>query len=273
MNTSGSYNAADGFSALYSNRSGNWNTANGSYVLYYNTSGNNNTANGYEALYFNTNGNFNMADGEAALYYNKSGNFNTAIGWGALQNLGSGNGSGGTNNIVMGYNAGVAFGGNESSNIDIGNTGSPGESSVIRIGTPGIQTATYLTGTVYANGVALSSDRNAKENFAAVNAQAVLDKVVALPVSEWNYKSDKQAEHIGPMAQDFHAAFGLDGTDDKHISVVDENGVALAAIQGLNQKLETLSAQNEQLKQENNLLARRLDELEAQIKPQSEKTQ
>jgi hypothetical protein len=51
------------------------------------------------------------------------------------------------------------------------------------------------------------------------------------------------------MAQDFQAAFGLDGADDKHISVVDEGGVALAAIQGLNQKLEETRAENEELKQ------------------------
>ncbi len=279
-NTSGSGNAANGFSALYNNTSGNlntangnsalasnvngsFNTANGSKALEFNISGNNNTANGYEALYFNTNGNFNMADGEAALYYNRSGNYNTAIGWGALQNLGLGNGAGGTNNIIVGYNAGSAFSENESSNIDIGNSGVPGESGIVRVGTPGIQTATYLSGTVYANGVALSSDRNAKEHFAEINARAVLDKVVALPVSRWNYKSDKEAEHIGPMAQDFHAAFGLDGADDKHISVVDENGVALAAIQGLNEKLETENAE----------LKKRLDELEAQIKALSEKKQ
>lgn len=268
--TSGYRNTANGVDALYSNASGFANTACGANSLYFNTNGNNNTANGYEALYFNTSGNFNMADGEGTLYYNRSGNFNTAIGWGALQNLGSGNGSGGTNNIALGNSAGVAFSENESSNIDIGNTGVPGENGIIRIGTPGIQTATYLAGTVYANGVALSSDRNAKENFAIINARAVLDKVVALPITEWNYKTDKNAAHIGPMAQDFHAAFGLDGADDKHISVVDENGVALAAIKGLNQKLE---AENAELKQENNLLARRLDKLEAQVKAELEKTQ
>ena len=253
--------------------SGRGNTAVGGTALQNNTSGASNTANGNAALYSNRSGNFNIADGAGALYFNRSGNNNTADGWGALQNLGSGNGAGGTNNIALGNSAGVAFSENESSNIDIGNTGMPGENDVIRIGTPGIQTATYLAGTVYANGVALSSDRNAKENFAAVNAQAVLEKVAALPVSEWNYKTDKKAEHIGPMAQDFHAAFGLDGTDDKHISVVDEGGVALAAIKGLNEKLEAVSTENEQLKQENNLLARRLDELEAQVKAQSEKTQ
>jgi hypothetical protein len=94
-------------------------------------------------------------------------------------------------------------------------------------------------GTVYSGGVALTSDRNLKENFTALNAQTVLAKVAALPLTQWNYKTDGQAvRHLGPMAQDFHAAFGLDGADEKHISVVDEGGVALAAIQGLNQKLE-----------------------------------
>ena len=95
-----------------------------------------------------------------------------------------------------------------------------------------------LKGTVTANGVLLVSDRNAKENFQPLSGREVLAKVAALPVTEWNYKSDDHTQkHIGPMAQDFQAAFQL-GSDDKHISVVDEGGVALAAIQGLNQKLE-----------------------------------
>jgi hypothetical protein len=103
---------------------------------------------------------------------------------------------------------------------------------------------------VYSKGVALTSDRNLKENFTALDGGAVLAKVAALPMTEWNYKIDsKNVQHIGPMAQDFHAAFGLDGTDDKHISVVDEGGVALAAIQGLNQKLEEKDAKIQQLQQ------------------------
>src|SRR6185503_11390925 len=82
------------------------------------------------------------------------------------------------------------------------------------------------------------SDRNAKENFTAANARAILDKVAALPLASWNYKAQGAGvRHFGPTAQDFHAAFGL-GTDDKHIATVDADGVALAAIQGLNQKVE-----------------------------------
>ena len=103
------------------------------------------------------------------------------------------------------------------------------------------------SGTVYSHGIALTSDRNAKENFTVLDGRTVLAKVAALPVSQWNYKTDnKDVQHIGPMAQDFHSAFGLDGADDKHISVVDEGGVALAAIQGLNQKFEE---QNSRLKE------------------------
>ena len=92
-----------------------------------------------------------------------------------------------------------------------------------------------------------ASDRNLKENFQPVDARAVLDKVAALPLTEWNYKQDPATRHVGPMAQDFHAAFGL-GPDDKHIATVDADGVALAAIQGLNQKVEEQRAENAELK-------------------------
>jgi len=78
-----------------------------------------------------------------------------------------------------------------------------------------------------------SSDRNVKENFAPVQPREVLEKVLALPLSRWNYKADPATRHVGPMAQDFYAAFNLDA-DDKHIATVDADGVALAAIQGLN---------------------------------------
>jgi trimeric autotransporter adhesin len=92
------------------------------------------------------------------------------------------------------------------------------------------------------------SDRNAKENFRPVDAADVLAKVVALPISRWNYKSqDSNVQHLGPMAQDFKAAFDL-GESDTGITTVDADGVALAAIQGLNKKLEETRAENAELK-------------------------
>jgi hypothetical protein len=94
-----------------------------------------------------------------------------------------------------------------------------------------------VNATVTATAFNPSSDRHLKENFDPVNPREVLEKVATLPISRWNFKGDTATPHVGPMAQDFHAAFGL-GEDDKHIATVDADGVALAAIQGLNQKLE-----------------------------------
>jgi len=48
------------------------------------------------------------------------------------------------------------------------------------------------------------------------------------------------------MAQDFHAAFGFGGDDDKHITTIDEGGVALAAIQELYRQDLEKSAQIEE---------------------------
>jgi hypothetical protein len=82
-----------------------------------------------------------------------------------------------------------------------------------------------------------TSSREAKRGFESVNGLSVLEKVASLPISEWSYKADKPSvRHLGPMAEDFHAAFGL-GKTDKGLTSVDTSGVALAAIQGLNQRL------------------------------------
>jgi hypothetical protein len=106
-----------------------------------------------------------------------------------------------------------------------------------------------------------NSDRNAKQDFAPVSSAQMLEKVDQLPITEWSYKEDPQTRHVGPVAQDFYSIFNI-GTDDKHIAPIDEGGVALAAVQGLNRKLES---DNAELKRENNLLARRLDDLEAEV--------
>ncbi len=107
-------------------------------------------------------------------------------------------------------------------------------------------TGGYLsTGGTWTN----SSDRNRKTNFQSIDSQAVLEKVISLPILRWNYKEEDDGTlHLGPMAQDFYAAFGL-GADDKHIATVDADGVALAAIQALareNQALKTKLAQLQQ---------------------------
>ena len=114
------------------------------------------------------------------------------------------------------------------------------------------------TGVVSALSFVTTSDRNLKEKFTPVDNQEILERVAGLPISRWNFKTDGKTRHIGPMAQDFYAAFNV-GPDDKHIATVDEGGVALAAIQGLNEKLKDRDAQI-------GALEKRLSDLEKLVK-------
>ena len=78
----------------------------------------------------------------------------------------------------------------------------------------------------------------------------MLDRLAGLPIHRWSYKKDAEAiQHLGPMAEDFHAAFGL-GQTDEHISVIDAAGVALAAVQQLALRVESLERDNERLRNE-----------------------
>jgi hypothetical protein len=110
------------------------------------------------------------------------------------------------------------------------------------------------------------SDRNLKENFIQMDGHEVLNRLASIPVESWNYKSQNPAiRHIGPMAQDFYAAFGL-GEDDKHITTVDADGVALAAIQGLYELVKEKEAELAIQKEQNAELRQRIDDLEARLK-------
>jgi len=91
------------------------------------------------------------------------------------------------------------------------------------------------------------SDRNAKTAIEPLDDASVLAKVTALPVSTWRYKTESGVRHVGPMAQDFYAAFGV-GEDSRHITSIDEDGVALAAIKALASKIGKLEGENAQLR-------------------------
>ncbi len=137
----------------------------------------------------------------------------------------------------------------------------------VGIGTTSPSEKLQVIGNILASGtVTGSSDRNVKEDFAPVDPRAVLDKVAALPISTWQYIADNPGvRHVGPMAQDFYGAFQV-GMDDKHISMVDADGVALAAIQGLNDKVQGTSQKAEvriqKLEAENAELKARLEKIE-----------
>ncbi len=170
-NTDGDSNTAIGLDALYSNDTGSGNTAIGYRALYSNTEGLN-TATGYQAMSNNTTGFSNTADGAFALMNNIAGEQNTAVGIGALQHnnndfntaVGAGalgaNTAGfrntavgfealadltsGSDNIAIGLDAGSNLTSGEVGNIDIDNSGVPGENNTTRIGT--LQSRTFIQG-------------------------------------------------------------------------------------------------------------------------------
>ncbi len=125
---------------------------------------------------------------------------------------------------------------------------------------------TYTNAYLSCSGVwTNNSDRNKKERFAAVDAQAVLAKVIALPVTEWSYKVQPEVRRIGPVAQDFHAAFGI-GQDDLTIASTDEAGVAFAAIQGLHALLQEKNERIDALEKRLRSGEEQLAQLQSQMK-------
>ncbi len=120
--------------------------------------------------------------------------------------------------------------------------------------------------TIYSNaqmtfGVTLSSgggawltvsDSSAKRNIRKVNTEEILDKVMKLPIKQWNYRSQaEEIEHIGPMAQDFYSIFNI-GENDLTISTIDPSGVALAAIQELYKSQKELESKTDQINEMKN---------------------
>jgi hypothetical protein len=225
-----------------------------------------------------TGGGGNVASGDSSAIGGGSGNTasgdSSAIG-GGEGNLAAGFSSsvpGGTANKALGTDS-IAMGFTANANGDgcfvFGDVSTSSEvrcdapNRVVMRGTGGIYM--FAGGTEQENykGVVLPidgqawiamSDRAGKENLQAVDSKAVLAKVVAMPIATWNWKTqDAAIRHMGPMAQDFAAAFGL-GETNKGITTIDADGVALAAIQGLRQMIVERDARIERLEHELDLL-------------------
>jgi hypothetical protein len=162
-NTTGPDNTAIGGFSMQSTTSGDGNTALGANSLQANTTGYNNTALGYTALESAT-GVDNVAVGVNCLR-SVTGSVNTAVGTYALQGVTAGAG-----NIALGIDAGYDLN-TGSNNIYIGNLGGSSENGIIRIGQPGTQTATYLTGTVYVPVLSITSGSDLAEPFKVTSGQ------------------------------------------------------------------------------------------------------
>ncbi|HET7229941.1 MAG TPA: tail fiber domain-containing protein [Longimicrobium sp.] len=213
-----------------------------------------------------------IAGGLAAITLGPSianGNFGVAIG---LQNSASGQFS-----VAIGKNARTA---NRQGSIVLGD-GCAGFSSdsvyptannqFVARGCGGVKIFTNqgLTSGVElaagGSGWSAVSDRNRKENFLAVGGEELLARLRNVPVSSWNYKSqDRGIRHLGPMAQDFYAAFGL-GESNLLINSIDIDGVNMAATQAVAARTDVLRQQVRTLTGENAALRARVGELEARL--------
>lgn len=138
-------------------------------------------------------------------------------------------------------------------------TGNQDAFEITKVGTGLIEMTVDDAGNLEIQGTLTEgSDRDSKQDIRQLPGDAVLERLLAVPVSEWSYKAAPEQRHFGPMAQDFHAAFGL-GADDRHISPRDMAGVNMAAIQELATRNRDLDQQNRELRSE-------LDELRDQLR-------
>jgi hypothetical protein len=109
-----------------------------------------------------------------------------------------------------------------------------------------------------------SSDRNLKDNIVPIDSRSVLERVAQLPITQWKMKAEPAGrKHIGPMAQDFYAAFGL-GDNDRYIALGDGQGVALAAVQALYQIVQEKDGQIRKINQQ----LQSIREMDSQLKRQ-----
>ncbi|MEO7724928.1 MAG: tail fiber domain-containing protein [Chthoniobacterales bacterium] len=199
--TTGDNNTAVGFQALFSHTNGDNNTAVGSLALQNNTDGLANTAAGSNAMLNNTTGDANTAVGMFSLYNNTTGLRNTTIGVESLKR------TNGSDNVGVGYEAGMNIG-TGSNNIDIGHPGTKGDSNIIRLGTVGIHTGTFIagiSGVTVPTGVAVIVDTNGH---------------LGTTTSSARFK-----ENIRPMNKASEAIFGLRPVAFRYNKELDPAGI------------------------------------------------
>ena len=140
------------------------------------------------------------------------------------------------------------------------------ENGRVGLGKTAPQASLHVGGDARIDGdVALGSSRSLKTAFNAIDPAEVLAKLTDLPIASWRYKAeDESARHIGPVAEDFQRLF--DVGDGETISMVDAQGVALAAIQGLQERVAAKESELDQrLAEKEAELARLRREKDAQI--------
>jgi hypothetical protein len=121
-------------------------------------------------------------------------------------------------------------------------------------------TQVIITGTL-----SQGSDVHSKNLLGAIDSSSTLDALVALPLNHWTYRDDPaETPHLGPMAQDFHAAFAT-GSNATSIASLDRDGVTLAALRAL---LENRDRRASRIRRNREIIderLRQLSELEARV--------
>jgi hypothetical protein len=212
------------------------------------------------------------------------GALNTASGGGSTVAGGGGNTASGLYSTVAGGNSNLAqgsysFAGGRRAKANHNGSFVWGDSTDANVSSFATNTFTaravngfiFYTNSALTSGAAMGagagswtslSDQNRKRDIRPVDAQDILAKVAALPITSWSYDSqDPSIRHIGPMAQDFNPAFGI-GEFENGITTIDADGVALAAIQGLHQ---TLTDEVSRLRETATAQATELAQLKAQL--------
>jgi hypothetical protein len=182
------------------------NTATGHQSMEQNSTGSFNTAIGNNAMNSNTSGSNNVAIGNSALQSGGASSQNIAIGYQALQD------SFGNGNIAIVAQAGINVGFSDN-NIDIGNTGTVApESGIIRIGQPGVQTATYLTGTVNVPVLNITGGSDLAEPFQIAGVQKDVPEGAVVVIDEQNAGHLK----LSDSPYDTHVAGVVSGANGIH---------------------------------------------------------
>lgn len=121
-----------------------------------------------------------------------------------------------------------------------------------------------VSGSISATNVTFTSSRRLKSDFSEIDGHGILNALAELPITQWAFKNEQnERRHIGPVAEDFNAAFGLTGIGD--ISLIDANGVALASVQALYRIVQEKDATIASLEEHNTELEKRLAALEEAV--------
>ena len=261
-NSSGYHNIAIGNTALLNNTDGYANIAIGNESQGLNSSGIHNTSVGQATLYKNT-GNYNTAVGSQAGYFIQSSG-NTAVGYNALDGQGDGGGNTGVgfkagavswddrtyNSTFLGYNAKSQNG--LENVIVIGYDAYTNEHHTIQLGDNRILKL-KTSGTVWSNGVQLSSDVRLKTNIQPI--LNTLDLIMKLNPVHYNKKnsiesSDYTKTENGFIAQELQKVLPYlvsEGTDKDKILSVDYNSIIPVLTKGIQEQQALIEAQQKQI--------------------------